>query len=228
MVQEQACLYVKHTDNGGFDLKAAFNIQGKELARLEVNDMHDAYTDEEINSEEFKEMRDMGPFFSGAYDVLKALKGKSVNNVVITLNDNMVVEGRVDDIAKSLLALGNVRKLHGTQPGMEAIDKYTQELNGLIHFTVSQKNTGITAQGTLLTAPKELANGEYQPVVALRFKGEAAAQSIFDRMSEADKQNYKKMFNSFSQLVNEISETLIVAREKGVVIVDAVKKELGV
>jgi hypothetical protein len=225
--QEGVSLYVKHTDKGAFDLKAAFDIQGKEMARLEINDMHDAYTDEEIESETFKELRDMGPFFSGAYDVLKALKGKSVDKVVITINDNMVVDGKVDDIAKSLLALGNVRKLYGTKPGKETIDKYTQELNGLIHFTVSQKNTGITAQGTLMTAQKELKNGEYQPVLALQFKGEKEAQMMYSRMSQTDMANYKAMFQNFSPLVNEISETLIVARKKGEAIIDAVKGYFG-
>ena len=133
--QESINLYIKHTENRAFDLKAAFEITGKEMVRLEVNDMHDAYTDEEINSDSFKEMREMGPFFSAAYDVLKALKGKSVDKVVIVINDNLVVNGKVDDIAKSLLALGNVRKLHGTQPGKETIDQYTQELNkyGSLH-----------------------------------------------------------------------------------------------
>jgi len=221
--QESVDLYVKHTETRAFDLKAAFQINGKEMARLEVNDMHDAYTDEEIESESFKEMRDMGPFFSGAYDILKALRGKSIDNVVITMNDNMVINGQVNDIAKSLLALGNVRKLYGTQPGMETIDKYTQELNNHVYFTVSQKNTGITAQGTLLTAIKNNQEGEYQPVVALRFKGETEAKAMFERMSQTDQENYKKMFDNFKPLVTEISETLIVARKKGEAIVTAFK-----
>lgn len=222
--QEAISLYVKHTEDRTFDLSAAFEIMGKEMARLEVSDMHDAYTDEEINSEAFKEMREMGAFFSGAYDVLKALKGKSVDNIVIAVNDNMVVEGKVDDIAKSLLALGNVRKLYGTQPGFETIDKYTQELNSLIHFTVRQKNTGITAQGKLLTAVKNNQNGEYQPVLALQFKGETEPLAMFDRMSQADQENYKMMLDSFTPLVNEISEMLIVARKKGEAVVSAVKE----
>ena len=221
--QESASLYIKHTESRAFDLNAAFAINGKEMARLDINDMHDSYTNEEINSEEFMQMREMGPFFSGAYDILKALKGKSVDNVVITMNDNMVIDGSVDDIAKSLLALGNVRKLYGTQPGMETIDKYTQELNSLVHFTVSQKNTGITAQGTLQTAIKNQQEGEYQPVVALRFKGETEAKPMFARMTQTDQENYKKMFDNFSPLIAEVSETLIVARKKGEAIVTAFK-----
>ncbi len=221
--QEGINLYIKHTEKRAFDLKAAFEITGKEMVRLEVNDMHDAYTDEEIDSDSFKELREMGPFFSTSYELLKALKGKSVDQVIITLNDNMVIEGQVDDIAKSLLALGNVRKLTGTQPGMEAIDQYTQELNKYIRFTVSQKNTGITAQGTLLTAQKDFMEGEYQPAVALQFDGETEAQVMYERMSQTDTENYKKMFDNFSPLVKEVSDMLGVAKSKGEAIVAAVK-----
>lgn len=212
--KEGVSLYVKHTAEGAFDLAAAFNINDKEMLSAEVSDMHDAYTDEEIESEEFKGLRDMGPFFSTAYDLLKALKGKSVDNVNITMNNNMVVDGNVDDVAKSLLALGNVRKLYGSQPGKEAIDQYTQELNRQIHFTISQKNTGITADATLVTAQKNLTNGEYQPVVALKFKGETEPLAMFDRMSDKDKENYKKMFDNMSPLVQEISEMLETAQNK--------------
>ena len=221
--QESVNLYVKHTETRAFDLQAAFEISGREMASMEIYDMHDEYTDEEINSDTFKDLRNMGPFFSGAYDVLKALRGKSVDKIVITMNDNMVIDGKVDDIAKSLLALGNVRKLQGTKPGKETIDKYTQELNAQIHFTVSQKNTGITAQATLLTAQKEMLDGEYQPVVALQFQGETEAKAMYDRMSQADMENYKKMFSSFNSLAKEIGGTLIVAREKGEAIASAVK-----
>ena len=69
------------------------------------------------------------------------------------------------------LALGHIRKLYGTQPGFEAVDAYTQELNKYVHFTVSQISSGIEAQGTLLTIRKGSHN-EYQPGLALQFKGE--------------------------------------------------------
>ena len=225
--KESATAYVKHTSQGTFDLKAAFKINNKEMLSAEINDMHDAYTDEEIESEEFKEMRDMGAFFSAAYDVLKALKGKSVDNISITMNDNMVVKGKVDDVAKSLLALGNVRKLYGSKPGKEAIDKYTQELNKNVHFTISQKNTGITADATLITAQKNLTNGEYQPVVALKFKGETEALAMFERMTDTDKKNYKKILENIPPITNAISEMIGTAKEKVGKIATAVKNQFS-
>jgi hypothetical protein len=139
----------------------------------------------------------------------------------------MVIAGKVDDIAKSLIALGNVRKLHGTKPGKEVVDQYTQQLNGLVHFTVSQKNTGINANGTLMTAQKDMQDGEYQPALALQFEGETEAQVVLDRMTDTDKANYKTMMANFSQLTKEISQVLIAAREKGKAILDAVKGSLS-
>ena len=143
------------------------------------------------------------------------------------MNNNMVIKGKVNDIAKSLLALGNVRKLYGTQPGKEAIDKYTQELNNYVHFTVSQKNTGITADATLVTAQKNLTNGEYQPVVALKFNGEKEALAMFDRMTDKDKENYKKMFDNISPLIKEISGIIETAKGKVKKIGGAIKNQFG-
>ena len=223
--KEDIELYVKHTSQGAFDLKVAFDINNNEYLRLEVADMHDAYTDEEIES--FEEMREMGDFFNVSYEILKALRGKSVDKITITLNDNMVVEGKVDDVAKSLIALGNVRKLYGTKPGKDAIDKYTQELNKYIHYTVSQKNTGITADGTLLTFLKNQTNGEYQPVVSLKFSGESEALPMIERMSETDLANYKKILGSFTPLVDEIKGIIESGKEKGVKIVQAVKDKFS-
>ena len=225
--KESATAYVKHTSQGTFDLKAAFKINNKEMLSAEINDMHDAYTNEEIESEEFKSLRDMGEFFSISYELLKALKGKSVDNIVLTMNNNMVIEGNVDDVAKSLLALGNVRKLYGSEPGKEAIDKYTQELNKYVHFTVSQKNTGIKANATLLTAQKNLTNGEYQPVVALKFKGETEALAMFERMNDTDKKNYKKILENIPPITNAISEMIGTAKEKVGKIATAVKNQFS-
>lgn len=220
--QETLDLYVKHTEQQAFDLKVAFDVNGKELARVECNDMHDEYTDEEINSDEFKGLREMGPFFAASYEMLKALKGKSVDNVVISINDNMVIGGKIDDIAKSLIALGNIRKLQGTQPSREAVDKYTQELNSLIHFVVSQKNTGVYAEGKLVTGLRDKQNGDYQPLVALQFDGETEALPIFDRMSEADMANYQKIITSFTPIGKEVSGMIDVAKQKFAAIATAV------
>ena len=144
----------------------------------------------------------MGPFFAGGYEVIKALKGKSVEELELTLEDDLVISGSVDDVAKSLLALGNIRQLYGTQPGFEAVDAYTQELNKNVHFTVYQKSTDITAQGTLLTIQKGSKN-EYQPGLALTFKGETEAQSMYENMSEEDLDNYNKIVGNFNELLKE-------------------------
>jgi hypothetical protein len=189
--------------------------------------MHDEYTDEQINSDEFKSLREMGPFFAASYEVLKALRGKSVDNVIVSINDNMVINGKIDDIAKSLLALGNIRKLQGTQQSLEAVDKYTQELNSLVHFEVSQKNTGINAQGKLVTGLRDKQNGDYQPLVALLFDGETEALPMFDRMSEADMANYQKIMTSFTPIAKEMTEMIDVAKQKFAAIGTAVSGYFG-
>ena len=109
---------------------------------------------------------------------------------------------RIDDVAKSLLALGHIRQLYGTQPGFETIDAYTQELNKYVHFTVYQVSSGIEAQGTLLTIKKGSHN-EFQPGLALQFKGEKEPQSMYENLSEEDLANYNKVVENLNELLKE-------------------------
>ena len=60
---------------------------------------------------------------------------------------------------------------------------------------------GVTAQGSLLTILKGSKN-EFQPGVALSFKGEATTQSMYENLTEEDLANYNKIVQDFSELVN--------------------------
>ena len=162
----------------------------------------DKYTDEYINSDELKQLSDMGYFFAAGYKLMKFNKCKSVEELSVTIDDDIVISVSIDDAAKSLLALGHLRQLHGTLPSFFAVDTYTQELNKYVHFTVHQKSTDITARGTLLTIMKGSKN-EFQPGVALSFKGETMAQSMYENLTEEDLANYNKIVQNFSELVDE-------------------------
>lgn len=199
---ETVAARLNHGEDGKYDAEATVGINGKPHIAFTAHGLKPEYTDEYIDSEDVKQLRQMGPFFAAGYEVVKALKGKTVEELSITLEDDLVMSGSIDDVAKSLLALGHIRQLHGTQPGFEAVDAYTQELNKYVHFTVYQKSTDITAQGTLLTIKKGSKN-EYQPGVALTFKGETEPQSMYDNLSEEDLANYNKIMENVNKLLKE-------------------------
>lgn len=196
---------LKHTTDGKYEADATIYINDKQMIAFEARGLKPEYTDEYIGSDELKQLRDMGPFFAAGYEVVKALKGKTVEKLSVTLEEDLVISGSIDDVAKSLLALGHIRKLYGTKPGFETIDAYTQELNKYVHFTVYQKSTDITAQGSLLTLLKG-SEGEYQPVLALTFKGETEPQSMYENMSEEDRTNYNKIKENFNDLLKECTK----------------------
>lgn len=191
-----------HGTDGKYEAEATIGINDKTMIALEARGLKPEYTNEYIDSDELKQLREMGPFFAAGYEVVKALKGKTLDELTITLEDDLVISGSIDDVAKSLLALGHIRQLYGSQPGFEAIDAYTQELNKNVHFTVYQKSTNILAQGSLLTIQKG-SKGEYQPALALTFKGETKAQTMYENMSEEDLANYNKIFANFNNLLKE-------------------------
>ena len=191
-----------HGTDGKYEAESTIYINDKQMIAFAARGLKPEYTDEYIDSDELKQLRQIGPFFSAGYEVLKALKGKTVDELSITLEDELVISGSIDDVAKSLLALGHIRQLHGTQPEFEAVDAYTQELNKYVHFTIYQKSTDITAQGSLLTIQKGSKN-EYQPALALTFKGETKTQSMFENMSEEDLTNYNKIIGNVNMLLKE-------------------------
>ena len=63
-------------------------------------------------------------------------------------------------------------------------------------------SSGIEAQGTLLTIKKGSHN-EYQPGLALTFKGEAEPQSMYENLSEEDLANYNKIIDNLNELLKE-------------------------
>ena len=193
---------LNHGEDGKYNTEASIGVNDKTLIAIEASGLKAEYTDEYIASDEVKQLREMGPFFAAGYEVLKTIKGKTIDEVTITLEDDLVLSGKIDDAAKTLLALGHIRQLYGTQPGFEAIDAYTQELNENIHFTIYQQSSDITAQGSLLTIQKGTQN-EYQPGLALTFNGETKAQSMIENMSEEDLANYNKSVENFNKLLKE-------------------------
>ena len=199
---ESIAAKLTHGTDGKYDAEASIAINDKTVLAFDARGLKPEYTDEYIESDELKQMREMGTFFAAGYEVVKALKGKSIEELSITLEEDLVIRGSIDDVAKSLLALGNIRKLYGTQPGFEAVDAYTQELNKYVHFTVSQVSSGIEAQGTLLTIKKGSHN-EYQPGLALTFKGETEPQSMYENLSEEDLANYNKIIDNLNELLKE-------------------------
>lgn len=221
--QESIVLYANHTANREMDIKVALAFDGKEMLRLEANGMNSPYTDEEIASDDFKQLRDFGPFFSGAYDMLKVINDKNANNVAFTINDNITYKGNVNDVVRCLLALGNMTKMYGTNPSFEAVDANTQELNKYVQFTVSQKNTGITAKGSFITFRKAMNRNEYLPAVALQFEGETEPQAILDRMTETDLKNYEKIFDNLTQLTLDIGNTAVQIGDKFKTVAEAFK-----
>ena len=176
--------------------------------------MNKPYSDEYIDSDELKSLRDCGPFFSAAYEVLKGINGSTVDKIEFTLGGKLVFTAKVDDVAACLLALGNIRKLHGTLPSLEAVDKYTQILNDHFHYTVGIKDTNIKAQGSLVTVMKGFNKKEFQPAVALQFDGETKPMVLMDRMSEQDMANYKMMIGAVEEMGEYVSEMLKKLKEK--------------
>lgn len=212
--QESIVTSVNHTADHTFNAELGILSDGAEKFSLAINGMNKPYSEEYINSDELKSLRDCGTFFAASYEVLKTLKSSNVDQIEATLNNKLVLNASVSDVAGSLLALGNIRKLHGTQPGFAAIDQYTQQLNDKISFTMGIKDTNVTGQGALLTILKGNEETEYQPGIAFQFAGEQAPLALLDRMTETDKANYSQLMTNFEELSRSFTKSLQAIQKK--------------
>lgn len=218
--EETLTVYANHTDQQAYDGKVAISFGQQEILSLAVNGVKHPYSDEYLQSDELKQLREMGIGYAAAYEVIKTIKGKSADNVELTVGGDLSFKGSVNDIAKVALALGGVAKLHNQQPTFEAMNAKVQEINKYISVTASQKSTGISASASLVTYMK---GSEYQPAVALTFNGETQPKAMLESMSEADYANYTKIVGQVNTLIKECSTLVEVAAAKGKVIGEAFK-----
>jgi len=86
-------------------------------------------------------------------------------------------------------------------------------LNKSLTYTVTQKSTGVKAEGKFITS---VIDGDNLPSIALRFKGESDFHVIHDRMSPTDRQNYEALMRSFDEPFTAVNALLKVIQDKGV------------
>ena len=92
------------------------------------------------------------------------------------------------------------------------MDPLTDMLNESVTFNVTQKSTGVKAEGKFVTS---VIDGDNLPSIALRFKGESDFRVIHDRMSPTDRQNYEALLTSFDGPFAAVNALLKVIQDKG-------------
>ena len=148
-----------------------------------------------------RELRDIAPIWKGCYTLLKAFNSRT-DKVEMTVSDDLLFDIDILDAGQCLKAAGNALKYRGQQPSKETIDPWTDMLNKSVSYTVTQKSTGVKAEGKFITS---VIDGDNLPSVALRFKGESDFHVIHDRMNPTDRQNYEALLKSFDEPFTAVS-----------------------
>ena len=208
--KQSIALDANYEEDGRFEVNTSIAASGKKVLAMGAKGVKERYSQEYLEGEELKALKDMGPLFSTSYGILRGLKGKTVKEFHITFGGDLVFQGSCSDVAKTLLALGNLYKLwnSNTNPSFNSVDACTQQLNQYLPFTVKQKSTNITAQARLVTIMKGITQEKYQPAVALTFQGEKEPQVMLNNMSAADRQNYNKMIGNLNTLIQGCDKLL--------------------
>ena len=208
--KQSIALDASYEEDGHFAVNTSIAASDKQILAMGAKGVKEAYSEEYLDGEELKALKDMGPIFSTCYGILRGLKGKTVKEFHITFGDELVFKGSCSDVAKTLLAMGNLYKLWNTEtnPSFNSVDTYTQQLNQYLPFTVTQKSTNITDQAKMVTIMKGIKQQKYQPAVALTFQGEKEPQVMLNNLSATDRENYNKMMGNLNTLIQGCDKLL--------------------
>ena len=203
-----ACTLIHHADHT-VEFSATLGINGKNVMSVKGHNFANPYTADEL--EQLRELRDIAPLWKGCYTLLKAFNSRT-DKIELTLVDDLLADIDVLDAGKCLKAAGNALKYRHQQPSKETIDPWTDMLNQSVAFTLTQKSTGVKAEGKFVTS---VIDGDNLPSIALRFKGESDFHVIHDRMSPTDRQNYEALLKSFDDPFTAVNALLKVIQDKG-------------
>lgn len=203
-----ACELIHHADHT-VEASVSLGINGNNVLSIKGHNFDNPYTDEEL--EQLRELRDIAPIWKGCYTLLKAFNSRT-DKIELTLADDLLFDIDILDAGQCLKAAGNALKYRGQQPSKETMDPWTDLLNQSVAFTVTQKTTGVKAEGKFIT---DVIDGDNLPSIALRFKGESDFRVIHDRISPTDHQNYEALLKSFDEPFTAVNALLKVIQDKG-------------
>ena len=197
-----------HKADGKVDGEAGLAINDEIVMYIAIQSQGNPYDDAKM--EEYKALREKGPLFAAFYEVLSMFNSQSGTAQLKVMGD-LEFDLDVKDVAQAMLALGSARQLYDSNPTKEDMDKLTEQLNQSFTFKVNQLSTGITAEGTLVTANID---GIFKPSVALRFEGETDYKVMWDQMNEKDHANYESLLKSFDEPGRKLDKLFKAFKQK--------------
>lgn len=200
---------IHHADHT-IEVSASIGINGTTMMSVKVHNDNNPYTDAEI--EQLRELRDIAPMGKGLYTLLKAFNSRTAK-AELTVTDELLVDIDILDVGQGIKAAGNALKYRKQDVPKETIDPWTDLLNKSLAFNVTQKSTGVKAEGKFITSTIA---GHNLPSFALRFNGETDFQVIHDRMNPTDRQNYEALLKGFDEPLMAVNALLKAFQDKGV------------
>ena len=204
-----SCELIHHADHT-IEVSSSLAINDVVVMTVKGRNELNPYSDEEM--EQLRELRDITPMCKGLYTLLKAFNSRTAKAEVTVMND-LLFDIDLLDVAQCIKAAGNALKLRKENVPAETIEPWTELLNKSLNWTVTQKATGVKADGKFITS---LFAGHNLPTFALRFNGESNFQTIHGRMNTTDRQNFEALMKSFDAPLVALNGLLKALQDKGV------------
>ena len=202
-------LTLTHHADHTIEASASLAINGTSLLSVKGNNYADPYSEQEI--EQLSELRDIAPIWKGCYTLLKTFNSRTAT-IELTMAEDLLFNIDMLDTGQFLRAAANALKYQGQQPSKETIDPWTDLINKSMKYTVTQKSTGVKAEGCFITS---VIGSTYLPTPALRFSGESSFRTIHERMSPTDRQHYEALLKEFREPFNVLNALLKAVQDIG-------------
>lgn len=206
---EVPALELIHHANHTIEVSAGIGINGTTLMSVKGHNDANPYSDDEL--EQLRELRDIAPMGKGLYTLLKAFNSRTAK-AEVTVMDELLFDIDILDAGQGIKAAGYALKYRKQDVPKETIDPWTDLLNKSLTYSVTQKSTGVKAEGKFITSTIA---GHNLPSFALRFNGESDFRLVHDRMNPTDRQNYEALLKSFDEPLMAVNALLKAIQDKG-------------
>ena len=172
----------------------------------------DVYLREETLAAYTGALESAGGVWGALGKVLGFVNGQDLDSLEITIKDNIVIEGTVDDIGGMLAGVAQTVS-SDEEVTNEQIDALTAVLSWNVSYTVSQLNTGLTAEGSFVAGESPTFK-KYLPLVALKCEGEDEATPIASRFTEDDWANVGRVMQVAAKALEDVSAIAATVKDK--------------
>jgi len=185
---------------------------GVKKINLQLNGLHRGKWENEERFELGK-VRDYNVFFDMLNDLVKGLKGGSLENAQLTLNNSITMRGSMSDLAKTLQTIAHMNESYSDNATYDEMLAVTDALNENTNLRLMIPNTSKQTKVSFIPHQEPTEKG-YHPYLSLQFADEPQPITLYNRLSDKSRSLYDQIMENAHTLGDDLDKLLKKVQEK--------------